>query len=138
MIKASAHPNTFGEIKSIARLDPVPRAWRIFFEDKIGNYIAINPREKSVDAKLFLHGSNYFRYLPTDYKSYELHTYTTTDTNLDAVEQWPLDAEIILGNAWEPTGATLKRFQRIQETHSNLHFKDIFSSAPMEPDKDSF
>lgn len=113
-------------MRVIAHSNPVPHAIRIIFIDESGDFIALKPKEKAIDAS-FDHESSQndnFAYLPTNYELYDVYSITITDADLDAVEQWPLKATIVMGFDQQPTEAVLERFGRIRETHPNLRWKD--------------
>lgn len=115
-IKSTAHPNVLGEAKFFAENSGLVTT-RTVFIDEHGNFIAIEPMSKEVDADL-THGQlseDRFAGFPTNYEVYSIQLETTTLADLDFIEKWHSSQKIFLYNRCYPNDDVMARVSEIQE-----------------------
>lgn len=66
------------------------------FEGKADNYIKLNPKQKSIEARMYHReiGLNRFEYLSTDYKSYHVVIGAINEIDLNVISKLPRSAKI--------------------------------------------
>lgn len=95
-IKCSVQQHPFADVKEIARFGIYTNGETIVFEGKADNHIKLNPKQKSVEARMYHReiGLNRFEYLPTDYESYNVVIGAINETDLHVIAKLPRSAKI--------------------------------------------
>lgn len=114
-IKSSVHEELFAEVKEFARGNLIPDAETIVFEGKSNNYIKLNLKEKSVEARIYKRefGLNRFEYLPTDFKCYHVVIGAINETDLCVITKLPAYANVTIKTTDTPDPELLDRINEV-------------------------